>query len=127
MSLSNLAALSTAMNAEQDVAVRALNAQLAEQQLALERARMSAEDARSAMVSPDGIRDWRQFGRYERSCLNRHSIGPAIVWLQEARHEILVALSDPRPDRIAAVGAAHTAMVKAEFRLQASLQETRER
>ena len=131
MSISNLNALSAAMNAEQDVAVRALKAQLEEKQLALERARMSAEDARSAMVSPDGIRDWRQFGRYERSCLNTHSIGPAIVWLQEARHDILVALSDLDRDNIrgniAALSAAHTAMVKAECRLEASLQETRER
>ena len=52
MSLSNLNALSAAMNAEQDVAVRALKAQLEEKQLALERARMSAEDARAAMASP---------------------------------------------------------------------------
>ena len=124
MSLSNLNALSAAMNAEQDVAVRALKAQLAEQQLALERARMSAEDARSAMVSPDGIRDWRQFGRFERSCLNTHSIGPAIVWLQEARHDILVALSDLSQDNIRgdsrALSAAHTAMLKIECRLEAS-------
>ena len=120
MSLSNLNALSTAMNAEQDVAVRALKAQLEEKQLALERARMSAEDARSAMVSPDGIRDWRQFRRYERSCLNSLSIGPSIVWLQEARHDILVALSDPGRDNIAAMTAAHTAMLKAECRLEAS-------
>ena len=127
MSVSNLNALSAAMNAEQDVAVRALKAQLAEQQLALERARMSAEDARSAMVSPDGKLDWRQHCSLERMILNMHSIDPAIDHLQEARQEILVALNDPCPDLIAAVGAAHTAMVKAEFLLQASLQETRER
>ena len=124
MSLSNLAALSTAMNAEQDVAVRALKAQLAEQQLALERARMSAEDARSAMVCPDGKTDWREFGRYERSCLNAHCIGPAVVLLQEARHDILVALSDLSQDNIRgnsrALSAAHTAMLKAECRLEAS-------
>ena len=120
MSLSNLNALSAAMNAEQDVAVRALKAQLEEKQLALERARMSAEDARAAMVSPDGIRDWRQFGSYERICLNMHSIDPAIDLLQEARHEILVALSDPGRDNIAAMTAAHTAMFKAESRLQAT-------
>ena len=128
MELSNLNALSAAMHAEQDVAVRALKVQLEEKQLALERARMIAEDARAAMVSPDGIRDWRQFGRYERSCLNIHSIGPAIVFLQEARHEILVALSDLDRDNIAALSAAHTAMFKAESRLQATrMQATLER
>ena len=127
MSISNLNALSAAMNAEQDVAVRALKAQLEEKQLALERARMSAEDARSAMVSPDGIRDWRQFGCYERSCLNSFSIGPSIVWLQEARHDILVALSDPGRDNIAAMTAAHTAMLKAESRLQDGRDLFRER
>ena len=124
MSISNLNALSAAMNAEQDVAVRALKAQLEEKQLALERARMSAEDARSAMVSPDGKTDWREFGRYERRCLNSFSIGPSIVWLQEARHDILVALSDLSQDNIRgnsrALSAAHTAMLKAESRLQAT-------
>ena len=71
MSISNLNALSAAMNAEQDVAVRALKAQLAEQQLALERARMFAEDCRSAMASPYSTKElpphrrtlsWREFG-----------------------------------------------------------------
>ena len=120
MSISNLNALSAAMNAEQDVAVRALKAQLAEQQLALERARMSAEDARSAMVSPDGKTDWRQHCSFERMILNMHSIDPAIDLMEEARHEILVALSDPSRDNIAAMTAAHTAMLKAESRLQAT-------
>ena len=128
MSLSNLAALSAAMNAEQDVAVRALKAQLAEQQLALERARMSAEDARSAMVCPDGKTDWRQHCSLQRMILNMHSIDPAIDHLQEARHEILVALSDLGRDNIAALSATHTAMVKAEFRLRATrMQATRDR
>ena len=92
MSISNLNALSAAMNAEQDVAVRALKAQLAEQQLALERARMSAEDARSAMVSPDGKTDWREFCHgvcRARSRERMHSIDPAIDRLQEARHELI--------------------------------------
>ena len=120
MSLSNLAALSTAMNAEQDVAVRALKAQLEEKQLALERARMSAEDARSAMVSPDGKTDWRQHCSLQRMILNMHSIDPAIDHLQEARHELLMALSDPGRDNIAAMTAAHTAMLNAESRLQAT-------
>ena len=123
MSISNLNALSAAMNAEQDVAVRALKAQLAEQQLALERARMSAEDARSAMVSPDGKTDWREFCHgvcRARSRERMHSIDPAIDHLQEARHELLMALSDPGRDNIAAMTAAHTAMLKAESRLQAT-------
>ena len=128
MSISNLNALSAAMNAEQDVAVRALKAQLAEQQLALERARMSAEDARSAMVCPDGKTDWRQHCSLQRMILNMHSIDPAIDHLQEARHEILVALSDLGRDNIAALSATHTAMVKAEFRLRATrMQATRDR
>ena len=130
MSISALNALSAAMNAEQDVAVRALKAQLAEQQLALERARMSAEDARSAMVSPDGKLDWRQHWSIERMILNMHSIDPAIDHLQEARQEILVALNDPGRDRdnIAAVRASYSAMIRAESCLRAArLRETRER
>ena len=127
MSLSNLNALSAAMNAEQDVAVRALKAQLAEQQLALERARMSAEDARSAMVSPDGKTDWRQHCSFERMILNMHSIDPAIDHLQEARQEILVALNDPGREW-AAVSASFRAMIRAESCLRAArLRETRER
>ena len=106
---SNLNALSAAMNAEQDVAVRALKIKLAEQQLALERARMSAEDARSAMLCPDGKTDWRQHCSLQRMILNRHSVDPAIDYLQEARHEILVALSDPRRDSIAALSASYNA------------------
>ena len=120
MSISNLNALSAAMNAEQDVAVRALKAQLAEQQLALERARLAAEDARSAMLCPDGKTDWRQHCSLQRMILNMHSIDPAIDHLQEARHELLMALSDPGRDNIAAMTAAHTAMFKAESRLQAT-------
>ena len=50
MALFNMNALSVAMNAEQDVAVRALKLQLEEKQLALERARMSMEDARAAIL-----------------------------------------------------------------------------
>ena len=120
MSLSALNALSTAMNVEQDVAVRALKAQLEEKQLALERARMSAEDARAAMVSPDGTLSWREFGSLERIRLNMLGIDPAIDLLQEARHEILVALSDPRRDSIAAMSASYNAMLAAECRLQAN-------
>ena len=126
MSLSNLNALSAAMNAEQDVAVRALKAQLEEKQLALERARMSAEDARAAMVSPDGTLSWREFGSLERIHLNAHGIEPAIDLLQGARHDILMALSDPRTDSTAAMIAAHTAMLAAECRLTQA-QANRER
>ena len=46
MALSNLNALSVAMNAEQDSTVQALKLQFLQQQLAVERARMSAEDVR---------------------------------------------------------------------------------
>ena len=46
MALSNLNALSVAMNVEQDSTVQALKLQLLQQQLAVERARMSAEDER---------------------------------------------------------------------------------
>ena len=135
MSLSNLNALSAAMNAEQDVAVRALKAQLVEQQLALERARMSAEDARAAMASPYSTNDlpphrrtlsWREFGSLERIHLNAHGIEPAIDLLQGARQDILIALSDPRTDSTAAMIAAHSAMLAAECRLTQA-QANRER
>ena len=46
MALSNMNALSVAMNAEQDSTVQALKLRLLKQQLALERARMTAEDVR---------------------------------------------------------------------------------
>ena len=46
MALSNMNALSVAMNAEQDSTVQALKLRLLEQQLAVERARMTSEDAR---------------------------------------------------------------------------------
>ena len=124
--LSNLNALSAAMNAEQDVAVRALKGQLEEKQLALERARMSAEDARAAMVSPDGTLSWREFGSLERIHLNAHGIEPAIDLLQGARHEILMALSDATTHSTAAMIAAHTAMLAAECRLTQA-QANRER
>ena len=126
MSLSNLNALSAAMNAEQDVAVRALKVQLEEKQLALERARMSAEDARAAMASPYSTNDltphmrtlsWREFGSLERIHLNAHGIEPAIDLLQDARHVILTALSDPSLDSRAALSAAHNAMLAVESRL----------
>ena len=46
MALANMNALSVAMNAEQDSTVQALKLQLLQQQLAVERARMTAEDVR---------------------------------------------------------------------------------
>ena len=46
MALNILNAMSVAMNAEQDVTVRALKLRLLEQQRALERAHMTAEDVR---------------------------------------------------------------------------------
>ena len=46
MALANMNALSVAMNAEQDSTVQALKLRLLEQQLAVERARMTAEDVR---------------------------------------------------------------------------------
>jgi len=130
MSISNLNALSAAMNAEQDVAVRALKAQLAEQQLALERARMFAEDCRSAMASPYSTKElpphrrtlsWREFG-IERNDRCDHVtfnvIEPAKELLQDARHEILMALSAPSLDNKAAISAAHNAMLAVERRLE---------
>ena len=128
--LSNLNALSAAMHAEQDVAVRALKGQLEEKQLALERARMSAEDARAAMASPyntNGVPphgrtlSWREFG-IERNDRCDHVtfnvIEPAQELLQDARHEILMALSAPSLDSKAALSAAHTAMLAGERRLE---------
>ena len=50
MALFNMNALSVAMNAEQDVAVRALKLQLEEKQLALERAHMFIEDTRAHIL-----------------------------------------------------------------------------
>ena len=126
MALSNLNALCAAMHAEQDVAVRALKVQLEAKQLALERARMSAEDARAAMASPYSTNDlpphrrtlsWREFGSLERIHLNAYGIEPAIDLLQGARHEILMALSDPSRDSTAAMIAAHNAMLAAVRRL----------
>ena len=130
MALSNMNALSVAMNAEQDVTVRALKLQLLEQQLAVERARMTAEDARAAMASPYSTHvytadsppqprtlSWREFGidcseRCEH--VNYNVIDSAKDLLQEARREILTALSDPDLNYKAALSAAHNAMLKVE-------------
>ena len=130
MALSNLNALSVAMHAEQDVAVRALKLQLEEKQLALERARMSAEDARAAMASPYSTNDlpphrrtlsWREFG-IERNDRCDHVtfnvIEPAKELLHDARNELRTALSAPILDSKAAMSAAHNAMLAAECCLE---------
>ena len=104
--------------------------------LDMERSRMFAEDCRAAMASPYSTNDlpphrrtlsWREFGSLERIRLNMLGIDPAIDLLQEARHEILVALSQGGVDvntshtaLVKAMGTVHTAMVNAEFRLQSS-------
>ena len=126
MALSNLNALSVAMRAEQDVAVRALKLQLEEKQLALERARMSTEDARAAMASPYSFNgmppftrtlSWREFG-IERNARCDHAtfnvIEPAKALLHNARNELRTALSAPILDSKAAMSAAHNAMLAAE-------------
>ena len=125
MALSNLNALSVAMRAEQDVAVRALKLQLEEKQLALERARMSTEDARAAMASPysfEGVSlSWREFGM-ERNARCDHAtfnvIEPAKALLHDARNELRTALSAPILDSKAVMSAAHNAMHAAECCLE---------
>ena len=126
MALSNLNALSVAMRAEQDVAVRALKLQLEKKQLALERARMSTEDARAAMASPYSFNgmaslSWREFG-IERNARCDHVtfnvIEPAKELLHDARNELRTALSAPILDSKAAMSAAHNAMLAAECFLE---------
>ena len=106
MALSNLNALSVAMHAEQDVAVRALKLQLEEKQLALERARMSAEDAYAAGSARDVF---------------RNVIEPAKELLHDARNELRTALSAPPLESKAAMSAAHNAMLAAECFLEDNL------
>ena len=126
MALSNMNALSVAMNAEQDVSVRALKLQLEEKQLALERARMSTEDARAAMASPYSthvytadspprrrILSWREVGveRIEMcDYLMYNVMEPAKERLEEARQNIRTASSDPNLTDKAALNAAYVAM-----------------
>ena len=120
-------------------AVEALRIVLREEQpaamadvlLDMERARMTAEDLpwrlRAAMASPYSTNDlpphrrtlsWREFGSLERIHLNAYGIEPAIDLLQDARHEILMALSAPSLDNKAAISAAHNAMLAVERRLE---------
>ena len=126
MALSNLNALSVAMHAEQDVAVRALKLQLEEKQLALERARMSAEDARAAMASPyltgsDHPRSWREFGAERNKTCNHvdyNVIEPAQHLLLDAHLDMRVAFDDPNCNYKVAMTAAYNAMCDVEERLE---------
>ena len=98
--------------------------------LDMERSRMFAEDCRSAMASPystNGVPpftrtlSWREFG-IERNDRCDHVtfnvIEPAKELLQDARHEILSALSVRKPNYEADVCAAHHAMLAVERRLE---------
>ena len=98
--------------------------------LDMERSRMFAEDCRSAMASPYSTKElpphrrtlsWREFG-IERNDRCDHVtfnvIEPAKELLQDARHEILMALSAPSLDNKAALSAAHNAMLAVERRLE---------
>ena len=128
MALSNLNALSVAMHAEQDVAVRALKLQLEEKQLALERARMSAEDARAAMVSPyltgsDHPRSWREFGAERNKRCNHvdyNVIAPAQHLLLDARRDMRVAFDDPNCNYKVALISAYNDVIDVEDCLKAN-------
>ena len=125
MALSNLNALSVAMHAEQDVAVRALKLQLEEKQLALERARMSTEDARAAMASPyryywgcEGRPlSWREIGvKGNEKCnhLNEHVIEPARKLVVDAQSEMAWALEFPNFNHKVALTDAYNAICAVE-------------
>jgi|SouAtlMetagenome_1021521.scaffolds.fasta_scaffold74692_1 hypothetical protein len=90
----------------------------------MERARMTAEDYRGAVLSPypagcntaDGhlrLRTWKEFGK-ERNQRCDHVtfnvIDPAKELLYDARREIVTALSGGKPNYKAAMNAAHDAM-----------------
>jgi hypothetical protein len=90
----------------------------------MERARMTAEDYRGAVLSPypagcntaDGhlrLRTWKEFGK-ERNQRCDHVtfnvINPAKELLYDARREIVTALSGRKPNYKAAMNAAHDAM-----------------
>ena len=109
-------------------------AAMADVLLDLERARMTAEDCRAAIASPYKRRvgaansppqyrtlSWREVGVQKRErCihLNVDVIAPAKRRLQDARHEILTALSDRNPNYETALTAAHSAMLAVERRLE---------
>ena len=90
-----------------DAKVRALQANLAETTLAMERARMSAEDAKSAMTSPyldtshpGRYRSWREYAELQRAifdsiCCRR--LWPAQEMLAATR---LALLKIWRPSRL---------------------------
>ena len=128
MALSNLNALSVAMHTEQDVTVRALKLQLEEKQLALERARMSAEDARAAMASPyltgsDHSRSWRELGaeRNERCIhVDYFVIAPAQHLLLDARRDMRVAFDDPNCNYKVALISAYNDVIDVEDCLKAN-------
>ena len=94
--------------------------------LDMERSRMFAEDCRAAIVCPftkqtDGVPtrhlSWREVGVQKRErCihLDVDVIAPAKKRLQDARLEILTALSARDPNYKADVCAAHNAMLKVE-------------
>ena len=105
MALSNLNALSVAMHAEQDVAVRALKLQLEEKQLALERARMSTEDARAAGSARDVF---------------RNVIEPAQELLLDARREMRCAFDDPKCNYKVALISAYNDVIDVEDCLKAN-------
>ena len=105
MALFNMNALSVAMNAEQDVAVRALKLQLEKTQLALERARMSMEDARAAGSARDVF---------------RNVIEPAQELLLDARREMRRAFDDPNCNYKVALISAYNDVIDVEDCLKAN-------
>ena len=105
MALFNMNALSVAMNAEQDVTVRALKLQLEETQLALERARMSMEDARAAGSARDVF---------------RNVIEPAQELLLDARREMRFAFDDPNCNYKVALISAYNDVIDVEDCLKAN-------
>ncbi len=125
---SQIAALNVAYNRFQEHEARALKRKLAETTLEMERARMSAEDARGAMVSPYCNNyhttdpryrhlSWREFGT-ERNDMCDHLVHnvthPAEEILQGARKKIRMVWRDPASSREAALTAAYNAMCDAE-------------
>ena len=121
-------ALGTVYAQFQGVEGRRLKRRLGETTLEMERARMSAEDARSAMVSPYGTNhhtedprrrrlSWREFGT-DRNEMCLHLVydvmEPAQQILEEARKNIHVVLQGPASSREAALTAAYNAMCDAE-------------
>ncbi len=97
----------------------------------MERARMTAEDWRGAMVSPYGndsdTRDphyrnlsWREFGQEKNEMCDHlcNVIDGAEDILSEGRRQIRMAWNDPRADSRAPLTAAYNAMCEAEETLR---------